>query len=82
MIPVADALKTVLNASQRLPAVTVPLHDALGKVLAQDVCAPDPLPPYPASVKVTLNTLCSFLSFFHVFFCYYFVYIFLSTFDE
>lgn len=51
MISVIDALQTVLNASKRLPPLTVPLHDALGKVLAQDVRAPDPLPPYPASVK-------------------------------
>ncbi|KAK7276563.1 hypothetical protein RIF29_17706 [Crotalaria pallida] len=51
MISVADALRTVLNVSQRLPPITVPLHDALGKVLAQDILAPDPLPPYPASVK-------------------------------
>ncbi|XP_061338167.1 molybdopterin biosynthesis protein CNX1 [Gastrolobium bilobum] len=51
MISVADALQTILNVSKRLPPVTVSLHDALGKVLAQDVRAPDPLPPYPASVK-------------------------------
>ncbi|KAI9082381.1 hypothetical protein K1719_035804 [Acacia pycnantha] len=51
MISVSDALQTVLNASRRLPAVTVPLLDALGKVLADDVRAPDPLPPFPASVK-------------------------------
>ncbi|KAJ1432162.1 Molybdopterin biosynthesis protein MoeA-like [Sesbania bispinosa] len=51
MISVADALQTVLSVSKRLPPVTVPLHDALGKVLAQDVHAPDPLPPYPASLK-------------------------------
>lgn len=51
MISVIDALQTVLNASKRLPPLTLPLHDALGKVLAQDVRATDPLPPYPASVK-------------------------------
>ncbi|KAK7300349.1 hypothetical protein RJT34_11193 [Clitoria ternatea] len=51
MISVTDALQTVLNVSKRLPPLTVPLHDALGKVLAQPVLAPDPLPPYPASVK-------------------------------
>ncbi|KAK7320512.1 hypothetical protein VNO77_30051 [Canavalia gladiata] len=51
MISVIDALQTVLSVSKRLPPVTLPLHDALGKVLAQDVCAVDPLPPYPASVK-------------------------------
>ncbi|CAI9774549.1 unnamed protein product [Fraxinus pennsylvanica] len=51
MISVEEALKTVLNVAQRLPPVTVSLHEALGKVLAQDITAPDPLPPYPASVK-------------------------------
>ncbi|KAJ7960384.1 Molybdopterin biosynthesis protein CNX1 [Quillaja saponaria] len=51
MISAEDALKIVLNVAQRLPPVTVPLHDAIGKVLAEDIRALDPLPPYPASVK-------------------------------
>lgn len=51
MITVEEALKTVLGVAQRLEAITVPLHEALNKVLAQDIQAPDPLPPYPASVK-------------------------------
>lgn len=46
-----EALQTVLAVAQRLSPVTVPLHQALGKVLAEDVRAPDPLPPYPASIK-------------------------------
>lgn len=50
-----EALRTVLTVAQRLPPVTVPLHEALGKVLAEDVRAPDPLPPYPASIKVFQN---------------------------
>lgn len=50
MISTEDALQIVLSVAQRLSPVTVPLHDALGKVLAEDVYAPDPLPPYPASV--------------------------------
>lgn len=68
MISVGDALQTVLNASKRLPPIAVSLHDALGKVLAQDVRAPDPLPPYPASVKV-------FLHFPFLFFLIIFVYL-------
>jgi hypothetical protein len=52
MISVTDALQTVLNASKRLPPISVSLHDALGKVLAQTIHASDPLPPYPASIKV------------------------------
>lgn len=51
MISVTDALETVLNAAKRLPPISVSLHEALGKVLAQNVRAVDPLPPYPASVK-------------------------------
>ncbi|XP_050223196.1 molybdopterin biosynthesis protein CNX1-like [Mercurialis annua] len=51
MISVEEALATVLKVAERLQPITVPLHDALGKVLAEDVLAPDPLPPYPASIK-------------------------------
>jgi len=52
LIPPEEALRIVLGAARRLPPVGVPLHDALGKVLAEDIRAPDPLPPYAASVKV------------------------------
>jgi gephyrin len=55
MISAEEALQTILKVAQRLPPVSVPLHDALGKVLAEDIRAPDPLPPYPASVKVFIN---------------------------
>ncbi|KAJ0781278.1 putative transferase [Helianthus annuus] len=51
MIPVEEALTTVLDVSRRLSPVTVAVEDALGKVLAEDIRAPDPLPPYPASIK-------------------------------
>ncbi|EPS66354.1 hypothetical protein M569_08423, partial [Genlisea aurea] len=51
MISVDEALEVVLRVAQRLPPVTVPLDQALCKVLAQDVSADEPLPPYPASVK-------------------------------
>ena len=52
MVSADEALRIVLSVAQRLPPVTVPLLDALGKILAEDIRAPDPLPPYPASVKV------------------------------
>lgn len=55
MIPAEEALQIVLRVAQRLPPVSVPLHEALGKVLAEDITAPDPLPPYPASIKVFLK---------------------------
>ncbi|XP_077227807.1 molybdopterin biosynthesis CNX1 protein / molybdenum cofactor biosynthesis enzyme CNX1 (CNX1) [Tasmannia lanceolata] len=53
MISVEEALNIVLSVSQqaRLKPITVPFHDALGMILAEDVSAPDPLPPYPASIK-------------------------------
>ncbi|XWS28464.1 hypothetical protein CRYUN_Cryun25bG0071900 [Craigia yunnanensis] len=51
MISADEALQIVLSVAQKLPPVTVPLHQALVKVLAQDIRAPDPLPPYPASIK-------------------------------
>lgn len=55
MIPTEEALRIVLGVSKRLPPVIVSLYEALGKVLAEDIRAPDPLPPYPASVKVNNN---------------------------
>ncbi|KAH9742667.1 Molybdopterin biosynthesis protein CNX1 [Citrus sinensis] len=51
IISAEEALQKVLSVAQRLSPVTVPLYEALGKVLAEDIRAPDPLPPYPASVK-------------------------------
>ena len=52
MKTVEEALQIVLGVSHRLEPVIVPLHEALGKVLAEDIRAPDPLPPYRASIKV------------------------------
>ncbi len=51
MLPVADALAIVLQQARRLPATEAPLDEAGGRVLAADVVAPDPLPPFAASVK-------------------------------
>uniref|UniRef100_A0A0E0DJI3 Molybdopterin biosynthesis protein CNX1 n=1 Tax=Oryza meridionalis TaxID=40149 RepID=A0A0E0DJI3_9ORYZ len=57
MLPVEEALAAVLSAAaaasaaRRGAAEAVPLHDALGLVLAEDVRAPDPLPPFRASIK-------------------------------
>ncbi|XP_019199193.1 PREDICTED: molybdopterin biosynthesis protein CNX1 isoform X2 [Ipomoea nil] len=51
MVSSNEALEIVLSVAQRLPPVSVPLHQALGRVLAEDITAPDPLPPYPASIK-------------------------------
>src|SRR6266852_29767 len=46
MIPVADAIKTVLEQSPRLETESVVLSDALGRVLAEDVVADSDLPPF------------------------------------
>lgn len=53
MIPVDEALRIVLSVAERLPPVAVPLHEALGLILAEDVRAADPLPPYRASIKAS-----------------------------
>ncbi|WVZ87537.1 hypothetical protein U9M48_034160 [Paspalum notatum var. saurae] len=53
MLQVEEALAAVLSAAApaRAAARDVPLHDALGLVLAEPVRAPDPLPPFRASIK-------------------------------
>lgn len=51
LLPVADALQIVLAHAHPLPARATSLNDALGLILAEDVIAKDPLPPFPASVK-------------------------------
>ncbi|CAM8886767.1 unnamed protein product [Rhodiola kirilowii] len=51
MISAEEALLRVLKVAERLPPVNVSINQALGKVLAEDIYAPDPFPPYPASIK-------------------------------
>lgn len=50
MLAVADALRIVLAETAPLPQVTAGLDQALGAILAQDIMAMQPLPPFPASV--------------------------------
>ncbi len=57
IVTVADATKIVLATAGRLSSITVPLQQALGSILAEDLCASDPLPPYPASIKVCVSRL-------------------------
>lgn len=59
LLSAEEALEIVLRVLQRLPPVTVHLRDALGKVLAEDIRAGDPLPPFPASIKVGIDFLCA-----------------------
>lgn len=48
-LTVKEALTAVLAGVSVLPAEQVPVLDALGRVLAQDVVAQDSLPPFPNS---------------------------------
>lgn len=57
LLSAEEALQIVLKVVQRLPPVTVPLHDALGKVLAEDIRAGEPLPAFPASIKVIVSSI-------------------------
>ena len=49
MIPVEEALEIVLREANALPAVEVALHDALSRVLAEDVASDLDLPPFDRS---------------------------------
>src|SRR5437764_14818152 len=46
MIPVAKALQIVLDQTTSLPAESVALVDALGRILAEDIVADTDLPPF------------------------------------
>jgi len=46
MIPVADANQIVLDQTTTLPAESVALADALGRILAEDIVADTDLPPF------------------------------------
>lgn len=52
MLSMEEALNIVIKIAQRLKPITVPIHKSLNKILAEDIRAPDPLPPYRASIKV------------------------------
>ncbi|XXG85008.1 hypothetical protein AAC387_Pa11g0188 [Persea americana] len=52
MVLVDEALQTVLSVTPHLEPVKVPLQEALGLVLAEDVVARDPLPPFQASIMI------------------------------
>jgi hypothetical protein len=52
MVTIPEAQQKVLAETLPLPPVIVDLADAGGLILAEDVLAPEPLPPFPASIKV------------------------------
>ena len=51
MLSVEEALQITLAQAQLLSPVTVPLANARGAILASDIAAREPLPPFPASTK-------------------------------
>ncbi|HKG34881.1 MAG TPA: gephyrin-like molybdotransferase Glp [Solirubrobacterales bacterium] len=49
LVEVEDARRAVLERVRALPAEQVPLREALGRVLAEDVVAPEPVPGFDNS---------------------------------
>lgn len=49
MIPVEEAIDLILQTVHPLPPVHMPFSDALGLVLAEDVHAAEPMPPFRAA---------------------------------
>ena len=52
MISIPEAQEIVLSETQCLPSISVDLLEAVGHTLAEDVQAPEDVPPFPASIKV------------------------------
>lgn len=53
MILISEAQQIVLQHTRVLDTEPVSVAQALGRILGQDVTAPDALPPFPASIKVS-----------------------------
>nr|CAD7440819.1 unnamed protein product [Timema bartmani] len=51
LLDVDTAQRIVLEHAELIGTETVKFKDALGRVLAENVLAKDPLPPFPASIK-------------------------------
>ena len=49
MISIDEALSLIQREVQVLPAIKLPFTEALGLVLAEDVFAAEPMPPFPAA---------------------------------
>lgn len=49
MIAIDDALAIIEREIQPLPAITIPFNEAQGLVLAEDVLAHEPMPPFSAA---------------------------------
>ena len=59
MISIPEAQEFVLKETYPVGKVSVPLHEAVGRVLADSVKARDDLPPFPASIKVRHALTCN-----------------------
>lgn len=51
LIPMDEAISMIMANSQCLPQKIITLEESLGFILASDVFAKEPFPPFPASVK-------------------------------
>ena len=54
-VSIPEAQSVILQESVPLPEVATPLSEATGGILAQDVISREPLPPFPASIKVSVR---------------------------
>ena len=51
LVPMDKACSMVMENARRLPKTVMPLEDSLGYILASDIFAKEPFPPFPASIK-------------------------------
>lgn len=51
LLTISNAVEIILSHTDARDTVTVPLAEAHGLVLSEDVLAPEPMPPFPASMK-------------------------------
>lgn len=51
LVPMDKACSVVMENTCRLPKTVMPLEDSLGYILASDIFAKEPFPPFPASIK-------------------------------
>lgn len=51
LVSMSDALSVIKENANCLPKTVVSIEDSLGHILASDVFAQEPFPPFPASVK-------------------------------
>ncbi|MCO6451810.1 MAG: hypothetical protein J5I90_13580, partial [Caldilineales bacterium] len=51
LVSIEHALSTILAHSPALPSESIPLAQSLDRVLAEEIIAPAPVPPFPAAAK-------------------------------